>query len=163
MHCLDSLIPSGERGLDGFVCQSWVVTVVRGRDVGWVVGQVGGVVSWMGWLRWGRTGRGWLGLVWIVGFVRIVGFVLRIDGWRTGVGLLGWLGGVLVRRRRPCIEGKLERGGFFFKEAEAGGVAGGDRDQMVVDDVVVVGESGGDPTLGILLSGFAGPDGIIDA
>ena len=113
MHCLDSLIPSGERGLDGFVCQSWVVTVVRGRDVGWVVGQVGGVVSWMGWLRWGRTGRGWLGLVWIVGFVRIVGFVLRIDGWRTGVGLLGWLGGVLVRRRRPCIEGKLERGGFW--------------------------------------------------
>ena len=55
-------------------------------------------------------------------------------GWGAWVRLSGWLGGVLVGLMRPCIEGKLERGGFFVKEAEASGVAGGDRDHMVMDE-----------------------------
>jgi hypothetical protein len=60
----------------------------------------------MEWLGWGQMGRGRLGFVWIVlEFVRIGGLV----AW---VGLSGWQGGVLVRTR-PCIEGKLERGGFW--------------------------------------------------
>jgi len=103
-----------------------------------------------------------------VGFVWIVGFV-RIDGWRAecgllGFGLVGWLGWVLVGCRRPgFFKGTLERGGLVVKETEAIGVAGGERDQMVFGDGVVLGESGIDPMLGILFSGFAGPDGILDA
>ena len=81
-----------------------------------------------------------------------------------GFGLLGWLGcWVVVGRRRPVIEGKLERGRFVVKEVDAVGVTGGEREQMFFGEVVVVGESGSDPTRGILLSGFAGPDGILDA
>ena len=80
-----------------------------------------------------------------------------------GFGLLGWLGWVVVERRRPGIEGKLEQGGFFVKEVDAVEVTGGEREQMFFGEVVVVGESGSDPTHGILLSGFAGPDGSLDA
>ena len=78
-------------------------------------------------------------------------------------GLVGWLGWVLVGRRRPGFKGTLERGGLVVEETEAVGVAGGERDQMSFGEVVVVVESGSDPTRGSLLSGFAGPDGSLDA
>jgi hypothetical protein len=76
---------------------------------------------------------------------------------------VGWLGWVLVGRRIPGFKGTLEWGGLVVEETEAVGVAGGERDQMFFGEVVVVVESGSDPTRGILLSDFAGSDGSFDA
>ena len=80
-----------------------------------------------------------------------------------GFGLVGWLGWVLVGRRRPGFKGTLERGGLVVEETEAVGVAGGERGQMSFGEVVVVVESGSDPTRGSLLRGFMFPDGSLDA
>ena len=80
-----------------------------------------------------------------------------------GFGLVGWQGWVLGGRRRPGVKGTLERGGLVVEETEAGGVAGGERGQMSVDEVMVVVESGSDPTRGSLLRGFTFPDGSLDA
>ena len=119
---------------------------------GWVrVGGVLGWVVWMGCLGWGgRPGRGWLGFV-------------QIGVLAAWVGLCGWWGGMLVGSSRPGIEGKLERGGFFVKEAEAGGVAGSDRSHVVIEEGVVTGDSRYDLARGVPLGGFAGLDCICDA
>jgi hypothetical protein len=103
----------------------------------------------------------------LLGLEGLFGFV-RIDGWRAecgllGFGLVGWLGWVLVGRRRSGFKGMLEQSGLVVEETEAVGVAGGERDQMFFGEVVVVVESGSDPTRGILLSDFAGSDGSFDA
>ena len=124
-----------------------------GGLTGWWVGGLVGFVAGLGLVGVGRLG----------GFV--AGFV-RIDwgraGWRAGCGLLrfgllgwGW--------RRPGVKGTVERRGLVVEETETGGVTGGERGEMAVDEFMILIKSGSNPTRGILFRGFTLSDGSFDA